>query len=255
MNEAVIELEGATIANPRNAELPLLEPVDWRVGAGECWVVAGLQGSGKTTLLETVAGLHQLARGTLRLLGEPVPLGSGEALAVLRRRVGIVFEGSGRLFPSLTVLENVMLPLRYHHDLSLAQAAAELAPLVAALHVERLSNFLPAKLTRAWSRRVALARALALRPEVLLLDNPLEGLDATHLRWWRGFLEELRAGHPWFGGRPVTLLIATDELRPLLHVGQWFALAGEGRWRILGDRAAVLADPEPAVRELLGEGD
>lgn len=255
MNDAVIEMADAAIANPRNLELPLLEPVDWRVAPGECWVVAGLQGSGKTTLLETAAGLHQVARGTLRLFGEPVPLESGEALTALRRRIGIVFEGNGRLFPSLTVLENVMLPLRYHHDLSVAQAGAELVPLVAALHVERLSNFQPGKLTRAWSRRVALARALALRPEVLLLDNPLEGLDATHLRWWRGFLEELRAGHPWFGGRPLTLLIATDELRPLLQVGQCFALAGEGRWRILGDRAAVLASTDPAVRELLGESD
>ena len=92
-------------------------------------------------------------------------------------------------------------------------------------------------------------------PKLVLLDNPLEGLDPTHLRWWRGFLEALRGGHPWLGGEPATLLITSDELRPLLGLGQRFALAHEHAWRILGDRAAVTASQEPFVRELLSETD
>ena len=251
----VIEMEGVAVVSPRNPELPLLEPVDWRVEEGECWVVAGLHGSGKTSLLHTAAGLQTVPRGQLRVFGEPVPLAAGEALTQLRRRVGVVFEGEGRLFPTLTVLENVVLPLRYHLDLSLAAAAAEVAPLMAEFHLDRLASFFPGRIGHAWTRRVALARALALRPALLLLDNPMEGLDPTHLRWWRDFLGALHRGHAWLHGQPQTLVITTDDLRPLLNVGDHFALSAGHQWRIIGDRAEVLASTQRDVRELLGESE
>ena len=251
----VIEMEGVAICSPRNPDLPQLEPVDWRVEEGECWVVAGLHSSGKTSLLQTAAGLQTTPRGQLRVLGEPVPLGAGDALTQLRRRVGVVFEGEGRLFPNLTVLENIVLPLRYHLDLSLADATAEVAPLMTELGLDRLASFFPGRIGHAWTRRAALARALALRPGILLLDNPMEGLDPSHLRWWRELLLTLRRGHSWLSGRPQTLVTTTDDLRPLLNVGDHFALAANHQWRILGDRAAVLASTQPEVRELLGEGD
>lgn len=252
---AVIEMQRVAVSSPRNPDLPQLEPVDWRVEEGECWVVAGLHGTGKTSLLQTAAGLQVATRGSLQVLGEPVPLAAGEALTHLRRRVGIVFEGEGRLFPSLTVLENVVLPLRYHLDLNLAAATAEVAPLMAELGLDRLASFFPGRIGHAWTRRVALARALALRPGVLLLDNPMEGLDPSHLRWWRDFLGALRRGHSWLNGRPQTLVISTDDLRPLLSLGDQFALTAGHQWRIVGDRAAVLASTQREVRELLGESD
>jgi ABC-type transporter Mla maintaining outer membrane lipid asymmetry ATPase subunit MlaF len=251
----VIEMEGVAVSSPRNPDLPLLEPVDWRVEEGECWVVAGLPGSGKTSLLQLAAGLQLATRGHLRVLGEPVPPGAGEALTHLRRQIGVVFEGGGRLFPSLTVLENVVLPLRYHLDLNMPAAAAEIAPLMTELGLDRLASFFPGRIGHAWTRRVALARALALRPPILLLDNPMEGLDPAHLRWWRDFLGALHRGHSWLHDRPETLVITADDLRPLVNVGDQFALASNHQWRILGDRAAVLASTQREVRELLGESD
>ena len=178
---AIIEMDGVVIASARNPELPLLDPVDWRVAPGESWVVAGLQGSGKTTVLEAAAGLHQVTQGKVRLFGGPVPLGAGEELTALRRRIGIVFEGNGRLFPSLTVLENVMLPLRYHRDLTVAEAGAELAPLVAALHVERLANFYPAKINRAWARNYQIMLKLASNPRTPM-GNVISILTRLQLR-------------------------------------------------------------------------
>jgi phospholipid/cholesterol/gamma-HCH transport system ATP-binding protein len=251
----VIEMSRVAMAHPRTPHICQFELVDWRVAAGECWVVAGQEGSGKTTFIETAAGLNPVLAGELRLFGQTLPRGAGDAMTKLRQRVGVLFAGSGRLFPSLTVLENIALPLRYHRNLTAAEAAAELAPLLEAMRLDRLANQQPTRISRAWARRAGLARALAMRPELLLLDNPLEALDPANSRWWRGFLGELAAGHAWLDRRPATLLIATDELRPLLNLGRKFALAHEGRWRILGDREAVLTSPEPPVREMLFERD
>lgn len=254
MNDAaVIEMSGVAVANPHGADVALVARVDWRVGPGECWVVAGQQGSGKTTVIETAAGLRPALRGEVRLFGEPLPAATGEAMTRLRQRVGFVFEGAGRLFPQMTVAENIALPLRYHRHLTAAESAAELRPLMEAFHLERFANLGPGRIGRAWARRAGLARAMASRPELVLLDNPLEGLDPVHLRWWRGFLAELVRGHPWLGGKPATVVIATDELRPLLGTGTRFATVDGGRWKVLGDRGAVSASDDPAVRELMDE--
>lgn len=246
-------MSGVSVAHPRNPALPLLRAVDWEVNAGDCWIITGLQGSGKTVLLETAAGLHPILDGELHQFGELHTENETPASNALRRRFGLVFDGTGRLFPDLSVWENVTLPLRYHQNLDLDEAMAAVADIFLALELEPIANHQPGRLSRAWARRVALARALALKPEVLLLDNPLAGLDPTHLRWWRNLLAGFLAGHPLFGGVPRTLLITCDALRPLLPLGHSFALVHNGNWQELGDRNAVLHSQDPFVRDLLNE--
>jgi ABC-type transporter Mla maintaining outer membrane lipid asymmetry ATPase subunit MlaF len=253
-----IVLQGVRVVHSRNPGIALIDEVDWTVNPGEFWVVAGLQGSGKTLLLETAAGLTPQGEGRVFLFGEEVSGGRQEAdeLPEIRQRLGLLFDGAGRLFPSLNVFENIALPWCYHRNGSLAEAAEVLAPLINYLQLDKLLDQVPGRLGRAWARRVALGRALALGPELLFLDNPLSGIDTAHLRWWRNFLVDAPRGHPALGGRPMTLVAASDELRPFLSLGHRFALAHEGRWRILGSAADVLAAREDAgVREILGDND
>jgi ABC-type transporter Mla maintaining outer membrane lipid asymmetry ATPase subunit MlaF len=253
----VIEMRDAQVSHPRMPSVSLLGGVDWTVRSGEFWVVAGLQGTGKTVLLETAVGLHPHTAGTVLLFGRAVYGGRDhdDDLPATRRRMGMVFEGAGRLFPNLTVLENIVLPWCYHENRTPEEALKFLAPLFAALAIEDILDHPPSRLGQAWARRAALARALALGPELLLLDNPLSGLDAPHLRWWRGFLAQAARGHPALG-RALTLVVATDELRPLLSLGHRFALAHGHGWRVLGTADDVLAArDEPGVRELLGDND
>ncbi len=234
---------------PHTPGTPVLTGVDWEVNAGECWVVTGLQGSGKSALLETAVGLHPNVAGEVRVFGGPVAAPGADA-AAQRRRFGLVFDGNGRLFPGLNVFENVALPICYHGNQSPEMAAPQVNALLEGLELTPFADVPAGRVGRSWARRVALARALALRPEVVLLDNPLIGLDAVHLRWWRGFLPQLISGHPLLGGTPRTVVIASDEVRPLLSLGHHFALAHEGVWRVLGDRMALERSEEPMIREL-----
>jgi ABC-type transporter Mla maintaining outer membrane lipid asymmetry ATPase subunit MlaF len=238
-----LETESLEIARPSSTEGVVLQAMDWKVASGELWVVAGVQGAGKTALLETLAGLIPAAAGQVSLFGRPVGRADDDDAGVweTRRRMGFVFDGSGRLFSALTVGENILLPWCYHQNCSPAEALAELEPLIRHLQLESLLPRSPGSLGRSWSRRVALARCLVLKPGLLLLDNPLAGLDAVHLRWWRGFLKEAIAGHPMLGGEPLAVIATADAVRPYSGLDPRFALVAGGQWRILPDMEAVLA--------------
>lgn len=256
--DPAIEMSGVSVSHPRSPGVVLIEDVNWTVNPGEFWVVAGLQGSGKTVLMETAAGLYPQMSGEVRVFGGHVHGGGLDdpEVPATRLKLGLVFDGGGRLFPSLSVLENIALPWCYHHNRTLTEAIVELAPLIEYMRLDKLLEQPPTRIGRSWARRVALARALAAGPELLLLDNPLSGMDTVHLRWWRGFLAEITKGHPALGGHPLTVVAASDELRPLLSIGHRFALAHDRRWRILGTAADVMAvRGEDGVRDVLGEND
>ena len=247
-------MRGVTVSHPHSPDMPVLTGVDWEVQAGECWVVTGLQGSGKTALLETATGLHPSLAGEVQAFGGPVT-GPGDEPARRRLRLALVFDGNGRLFPGLNVFENVALPVCYHGNSLLETAAPWVNELLTGLELDRMADVPAGRLGRSWARRVALARALALKPDAVLLDNPLAGLDAVHLRWFRTFLQQLLAGHPLLGGAPRTLVIASDEVRPLLSLGQKFAVVADGSWRVVGDRATFEKAEEPLLRDLMAGHD
>ena len=237
-----LQTESLGIARASVAEGLVIPAMDWQVASGEMWVVAGPQGAGKTALLETLAGLIPAAAGQVRVFGRMVGgRDHDEDLAETRRRLGFVFDGGGRLFSALSVQENILLPWCYHQNRSPAEALAELEPLIRHLQLEALLSRTPGSLSRSWSRRVALARCLVMKPGLLLLDNPLAGLDAVHLRWWRGFLREAIAGHPMLGGEPLAVIATADVVRPYAGLDPFFALAADGQWRIIPDMETILA--------------
>jgi energy-coupling factor transporter ATP-binding protein EcfA2 len=94
---------------------------------------------------------------------------------------------------------------------------------------------------------------LILKPELLLLDNPLGGLGARHRQWLMQFLDQLWRGHEWFGGRPMTIIASTDDLRPWRNPQRKFAVLDEKVFSVLGLWNEVAASSSPAVKELLAE--
>lgn len=253
LSTPLIELRQVAIATGEDANATLVGPVNWALQPGELWVVTGLPGSGKSQLIETAAGLVPPARGEHFLFGQAAATLSAADLRLARRRIGFVFAESGRLFSPLTVAENVGLPLCYHRGCPLAAVTEEVRALLALTGLAAYGDWLPFRLNRTLRQRAALARALALQPDVLFLDDPLSGLAASQIRWWLQFLSGLTRGVGVATSTPMAVAVATDDLPPWRAVATDFALLQGQRWVPLGGPAEMEASTEPIVRELLAE--
>src|ERR1017187_10058354 len=248
-NPAAIEMRGVSVGTMRDTSFTVVEDVNWTVAPGEFWVIAGQQHSGKSDFFKMTAGLMAPVKGSYRLFGNETRT-FGEAELPERLRLGFVFE-SGQLFNHLTIRENVALPLQYHRNLSAAAAASEVQALLELMELTPLADITPANVSGNWLQRAALARALVLKPELLLLDNPFGGLDARHRLWLRQFLDQLWRGHEFFGGRPMTLVVTTDDLRAWQHPQRKFAVWHEGTFAARGGWNAEEFSRPPAAKELL----
>lgn len=246
-----LDMHGLAVASMKNPNVIVAKDVNWTVQPGEFWVVGAPQHSGKSDFLMTVGGIMSQADGEFSFLGEAMPIFE-EARMAHRLKLGFVFDG-GQLLGSLTVAENLALPLRYHSRLAAAEIEARVNALLELTELKPWANLTPVNVARSWQQRAGLARALALAPEVLLLDSPLTGLDVRHTTWWLGLLDALSCGHRILDGRPLTVIATADDLRPWRRHAQRVACLSKRQFLVLGDWSAVDASAEPEVKDLLRE--
>lgn len=215
--------------------------IDLAVPAGEVVALVGGSGSGKTTLLRQMVGLLQPAEGEVRLFGEPLFAGSRDDQLARRRRFGMLFQ-HGALFSALNVFANVAFPLReagiddeelVNHLVLLKLAMVELGPEVALR--------MPAELSGGMVKRVALARALALEPELLLLDEPTAGLDPDRSA---GFVRLIRALHRALG---LTVVLVTHDLDTLAALATRVAVLSDGRILACGPLDEIMTVQDPFI--------
>lgn len=245
----VIHMDGVTLGSMLDPGVVVAEQINWTVKPGDFWVIAGLQGAGKSDFLMMTGGVMAPLSGNYRLFDEEMPIFE-DARLKQRLRLGLVFDG-GQLLNQLTVAENVALPLRYHRNLSAAEVHPEVNRFLEAMDLGPWADSTPGAIGRIWHKRVGLARALVLKPEVLLIDNPLGGLDLRHTNWWLGFLDELSRGHPLLEGRPLTLVVTTANLRLWEGHGRRFAILRRQRLSVLGNWEQVESAQQDLLRELL----
>jgi ABC-type transporter Mla maintaining outer membrane lipid asymmetry ATPase subunit MlaF len=248
-NLPAIEMRGVAAGMMRDPGSVAVEEINWSVAPGDFWVVAGAQGSGKSDFLMMAGGLVAPVRGAYHFFGEGMPIFEDANLAE-RLRLGFVFDG-GQLFNHLTVFENIALPLRYHRNLSAAEAETGVRQMLEWTGLEPWADSTPGAMGRNWRKRAGLARALMLKPEVLLLDNPLTGLDFRQANWWQNFLEQLNQGCLLTEGRPVTLVVTAEDLRPWRNRERRFAVLKGKRLVVLGNWAQVEAASAELVHELM----
>ncbi|MDD5328896.1 MAG: ATP-binding cassette domain-containing protein [Sulfuricella sp.] len=219
------------------------EDVNFTVQRGEIFALAGGSGCGKSTLLREILQLEQPVSGSIRLFGHDVLGMSEDEGLILRRRLGVMFE-RGALFGALTVLENVGLPLREHTALSdelidqIAAVKIDLVGLPASAGVKY-----PAELSGGMRKRAALARAIALDPELLFLDEPTAGLDPLSA----GGLDELVRHLKELLG--LTILMITHDIDLLWRTADRVAVLGDGRVLGMGTMEELSRSEHPMVRE------
>ncbi|MFM1768406.1 MAG: hypothetical protein RJA22_935 [Verrucomicrobiota bacterium] len=245
-----LELCGVSVPASDDPGRTVLEEVNWSVAVGDYWAVGGLARSGKSRLLAVAAGLQRPGRGACRVFGCDTRPDPATREAAWRRRVGYVFDG-GQLIHQLTLAENVALPLRYHWVEGEPDPAARIEALVGLTGLEAWGGRYPAQVSRNWQQRFGLARALALGPELLLLDDPLSGLDPQEAAWWLETLAGLAAGHPLLGGRPLTLVVTGNDLRPWRRSARQFAILQDRAFLTLGGLPDADTDVPPVLAQLL----
>jgi phospholipid/cholesterol/gamma-HCH transport system ATP-binding protein len=217
--------------------------VSFTVGRGEVVALIGGSGTGKSVLLKEAIGLIRPSGGTIRLLGTDVWRSSADELNALRRRFGMLFQ-DGALFSSLTVAENIAVPFRENTDLPMDL----IAPLVGfKLALVGLApdagKKTPAQLSGGMRKRVALARALALEPEILFLDEPTSGLDPVGARAFDALVRVLSES------LGLTVFIVTHDLDTLLSIIDRAIVLSRGKVIADGPVSAVMQADDPWIRD------
>lgn len=240
--DAAVRLEGLWKSFDGHA---VLRGLDLEVPRGSTVSVMGGSGSGKTVLLRLTAGLIKPERGRIFVLGvDTIPLRE-EALLRLRRRMGFVFQGAA-LFDSLTVFENVAYPLREHTRLPEDEIAARVRRKLEQVGLRGVEGRLPGELSGGMRKRVGIARALALDPELVLYDEPTAGLDPTNARLITELVEGLKAQ-----AASESALIATHDLEFARTVSDLIAVLIDGRIAQVGPPEAIFASAREDVRAFL----
>src|SRR5215472_1072901 len=223
----------------------VLRGLSFQLERGETLVVMGGSSSGKTVLLRHVAGLIRPDAGEVRVFGLAIEKLSEEELLPIRRRMGYVFQGAA-LFDSLSVRENVAYPLREHTSLGEAEIEERV---IGNLSVVGLSSdvldLLPSELSGGMRKRVGIARALSVEPEMLLFDEPTAGLDPTNSKLVADLMLNLR------GGVCDTAMVVTHDVELARTVADRVAVLIAGRFAALGPADEVLSGHNPAVQAFL----
>ena len=219
-------------------ERTVLENITFSVKKGEIFGILGNSGCGKSTLLKHLIGLFTPKAGTISLLGEKLDPADTAAYTKLMTKVGVTYQG-GALFGSMTVAENVALPLELHTDKSKEEIASIVREKLSLVDLEDFGNFLPGELSGGMKKRAGLARAIVLEPELLFFDEPSAGLDPLAAAGLDNLILSMR------DKLGATVIIVTHELDSIFAVTDRVAvidksektIVAEGDPRVLKDHS------------------
>ena len=224
-----------------------MDGISFRVERGETLAVLGRSGGGKSVLLKLIIGLQQPDSGSIRVAGENMSDLGMEKRNQVRKKVGFLFQQAA-LYDSLTVEENVGFPLRRHTKLTDGERKKLVRTLLAQVGMERDLEKMPSELSGGMQKRVGLARALALEPEILLFDEPTAGLDPITAAEIGKLIKELKQK------REMAAVVVTHDVEGARQYSNRMALLQEGKVAVEGSFAELQQSRDEYVKQFLGDG-
>jgi phospholipid/cholesterol/gamma-HCH transport system ATP-binding protein len=228
----------------RYGEVEILHGITFDVKRGETLVILGGSGSGKSTLLRTLVGLEKPSSGEIWIKGKNIASISDPEMDEIRKKIGMSFQG-GALFGSMTVGENVALPLREHTKLEDSTIEIMLRLKLEQVGLEGFEYYMPSQLSGGMKKRAAVARALAMDPEILFFDEPSAGLDPIIAAGIDQLILELKQAFR------MTIIVVTHELASAYLIADRMVLIDKGHVVAMGTTAEMRASTQPRVRQFL----
>lgn len=222
----------------------ILHGVSFEVKRGEVLVILGGSGSGKSTLLRTLVGLARPSSGEIWIKGKNIATLSQAEMDDIRKKMGMSFQG-GALFGSMTVGENVALPLREHTKLEESTIEIMVRLKLEQVGLAGFEYYLPSQLSGGMRKRAAVARALAMDPEILLFDEPSAGLDPIIAAGIDQLILELKQAFR------MTIVVVTHELASAFLVADRMVLIDKGNIVAIGTTQEMQLSTQPRVRQFL----
>ena len=223
---------------------PVLKGMSLAVEKGEIMFIIGTSGVGKSVTIKHLIGLLRIDEGEIWFDGKRVDQLPEKQLAPLRKRIGMVFQSS-TLFDSMTLAENVALPLRKHSKLGHSAALVEARKRLKEVYMAEYADRYPAELSDGMRKRAAIARTLALEPDVVLFDEPTTGLDPVSARRVDRLIRELAKNHG------VTAIVVSHDPPSIFGIADRVAFIYQGRVHVVATPAELRASADPVVQQFI----
>jgi phospholipid/cholesterol/gamma-HCH transport system ATP-binding protein len=230
-------------------ERTVIDNLSFTIQPGETLVIMGGSGCGKSTLLRHIIGVMKPTAGSVKIFGQEITAMNDREIADIRRRFGMLFQ-SGALLASLTVGENVALPLVQHTDLSADEIEETVTRKLQMVGLSGFNNLKPSEISGGMRKRVGLARALALDPELLFSDEPTSGLDPI----MTAVVDKLTLELTKDAG--MTAVVVTHDMTSAFRIATRMIMLGRGRILAQGTPDEIRTHPDPEVQQFInGEPD
>ncbi|MBS0366185.1 MAG: ATP-binding cassette domain-containing protein [Proteobacteria bacterium] len=227
---------------------PIFAGLDMVVRRGRITAIMGPSGSGKTTLLRLVTGQVNADRGSVSVFGHDMATLDREQLYAVRRRMGMLFQ-NGALLTDLDVFENVAFPVREHTDLSESLLARLVWMKLQAVGLRGAARLMPTELSGGMARRVALARAIVMDPQLLIYDEPFVGLDPISMGVVLRLIKRMN------DALGITSIVVSHDVQELATIADDSYLMAGGRMTASGSPRQLADSSEPAVHQFMTGGE
>jgi phospholipid/cholesterol/gamma-HCH transport system ATP-binding protein len=222
----------------------ILKNINLDIYRGETMVILGRSGCGKSTLLRHIVGLAKPSSGEIIIKGQDITNLSEDEMAPVLRKIGMLFQGAA-LFNSMTVGENVAMPLREHTKLEPSTVKIMMRMKLEQVGLGGFEDFMPAQLSGGMKKRAGLARAIAMDPEILFCDEPSAGLDPVVAVGIDQLINKLNQA------LKMTIVVVTHELPSVIEIADRIAMLHNGAVEAIGSWDELRANPNPIVQQFL----